>query len=83
MVHGIRGSYTVAEGELREGEYDTDISDDDDVDEEKGHLTGADFKVTSGHVTSSKDSRDHYYYNYFLAEKNPHRGLHMRDFACA
>ncbi|KAL8619220.1 hypothetical protein ACOMHN_050002 [Nucella lapillus] len=34
VVHGLHGDYTVAEGELREGDYDTDVTDDDDDEEE-------------------------------------------------
>ncbi|XP_076447335.1 uncharacterized protein LOC143284209 [Babylonia areolata] len=34
VIHGLRGDYTIAEGELREGDYETDISDEDDDDED-------------------------------------------------
>ena len=33
MVHGLHRDYTVAEGELREGDYETDVSDEEDEDE--------------------------------------------------
>ena len=33
VVHGLHRDYTVAEGELREGDYETDVSDEEDEDE--------------------------------------------------
>lgn len=35
VVHGLQADYTVAEGELREGEYETDVEDEDDDEEEQ------------------------------------------------
>ena len=33
MIHGLDSDYTIAEGELREGDYETDVSDDEEEDE--------------------------------------------------
>ena len=40
VVHGLKGDYTIAEGELPEGDYETEVSLEDDEDDEM--LTQAD-----------------------------------------
>ncbi|KAK7112532.1 radial spoke head protein 6 homolog A-like [Littorina saxatilis] len=35
VMHGLHSDYTIAEGEMREGDYETDFSDDEEEEEDK------------------------------------------------